>query len=683
MPHKRFRTNCWCAALMQQIQALFSPFLFLVLVVTSHAESTPVKQIYSRPLPATRLTGDMKTPVIDGDLSDPAWQKATRVATFYDVSTSKPVADQTDIFLLYDDKALYIAYHCHDSHPESIVARETVRDANLFNDDFVRVELDPFLTYKFNDFSMFALNPLGTQQTRQSGGRAGKLEWQGDWEGKAKRVADGWTAEMRIPWSILSYPRGKKPCCMGINFRRRQQRTQIESCWSDLGPQGFSEREGLLQNVEPPDKAWQPKLSLLPYFMPSVHGVGDHSQSRIGLDARFQPTPELTSVATLNPDFASVEGAVESVAFSRSERFVPDHRPFFLEGRNYLGLGQGYQIGSFFDSARITQVDTGFKLYGKVTPQTTLGFLSTLALGHQANFVTQLRRDINATSSVSAILLQRLAPGEDNTVFALNPTVRRGKWSVDGQVAQTLGPEAGGMAWTAAVNLEDKNLFTTIRYRRVGASFLDRLGFIDFNDYRGFSSFTNWSGEWRHGFFRNFNFEFNPLWEEHLDGRRFRHRASSNLYMETRSDLGMSIGVDGGKFDNDDDLLFNAGLTVGASNRFRQWGMFLSTGKQANRPYTSIGPTIGLRLFRHLDVNFSSFLQNYEGITQQHIITFNYQLSPYRSWGGRMVIQDSNTNYYLSFRNAGRGGMDTYFIIGDPNSSRFTQRVLLKFVFAI
>ena len=90
---------------------------------------------------------------------------------------------------------------------------------------------------------------------------------------------------------------------------------------------------------------------MLPYLMPSGLVTGGRGQVQMGLDVRYQPTPELTSVATLNPDFASVEGAVESIGFSRSERFVPDARPFFLEGRNYLQLGDFYAIGSYFDSA--------------------------------------------------------------------------------------------------------------------------------------------------------------------------------------------------------------------------------------------------------------------------------------------------------------------------------------------
>jgi len=48
-----------------------------------------------------------------------------------------------------------------------------------------------------------------------------------------------------------------------------------------------------------------------------------------------------------------------------------------------------------------------------------------------------------------------------------------------------------------------------------------------------------------------------------------------------------------------------------------------------------------------------------------------------------MVIQDSGSNIYFSYRNSGRRGMDTYFIIGDPNAQRTVKRVMLKLVFAL
>jgi hypothetical protein len=644
--------------------------------------TVPDAQSFNRTLSAAVLPEGVKPPVIDGDLNDLAWQSAAHATIFYDPQSGKPVSDQTVAYLTSDKKYLYVGFACTDSQPNGIVARETIRDAQLDNDDTVAIILDTFLSFKHEDRSVFMVNPLGTRNAQLGGGRAGKLEWQGDWDAATRRTPTGWTAEMRIPWGILSYPRTGR-LTIGLNFRRVQPRTRIESQWSNLGPQGFQEREGRWLNVEAPSQGWKPRLSFLPYLLPTGQVGSGASSIRAGLDARYQPTPEITAVGTLNPDFASVEGAIESIAFSRSERFVPDKRPFFLEGRDYLNSGADYQLGNLFYSRRIEFVDVGLKTYGKITPQTTLGVLGTFAPGRENNLVAQLRRDFGPTTSASVSLLQRVKAGEDNTVAVFSPHSRWGKWSADGQVAKSLGPKASGLAWTGAGNLEDKNLFATLRYRDVGETFVDRLGLIEFNDYRGWSGFLDWGAEWRHGNLRNFEFSFFPTFDWHQDGRPFRRRAGIGLNVETRSDYRFGINVDGGKFDNDSDLTYGLSLGGGVSNRFRQWGLNLTTGTQAHKPYTAFGPTISLRFLKKLDVAVSTFFQNYQGVSQQHILTFNYEMSPFRSWGGRLVIQDANTNFYLSYRNAGRGGLDTYFILGDPNARRFAQRVMMKWVFAL
>jgi hypothetical protein len=636
-----------------------------------------------RCLPAAKLPPDVKPPILDGDLSDPAWKLAAKAEIFLDPQTARPTQDQTEAYLLYDSRYIYVAFHCHESQPNAIVARETVRDSNLGDDDTVRVEIDPFHTCKFEDCASFTVNPLGTRNAHLGGGRAGKLEWQGDWDAATRRTPDGWTAEMRIPWAILSYPQHRGRMTMGINFYRAQQRTRITSFWSDLGPQQFYEREGIWQGVEAPAQTWKPRFSVLPYLEPIGEGAGSANRVHSGLDARYQPTPEMTAVATINPDFASVEGAVEGIAFTRSERYVPERRPFFLEGGDYLRMGQGYAIGQYFNSTHIPQFDTGIKLYGKIDPKNTIGMLGTLAVGQQANYVAQLRHEFSTTSSANLMVLQRLEAGNDNTVAALGQSFRKGKWSVDGQFAQSAGVDAGGSAWTGAINLEDRNLFTTIRYLHVGEKFVDRLGTISFNDFQGWSSYTHWGAEWRHGPLRGFNVDVFPTLDWHTDGRPFRRQLGLGFGFDTRNDYTMGFHVEGGKFDADTDFTYGLDFGGGVSNRFRQWRFSVTTGQQANLPYTAFGPSFSVRLAKKLDLSVSSFLQSYQGLSQQHILTFSYELSPYRSWGGRVVVQDADTNFYISYRNSGRGGMDTYLILGDPNAKRFTKRIMMKWVFAI
>ena len=350
-----------------------------------------------RRLPAVRCS---VPPAIDGDLSDPAWQEAPVATGFADEFSGATDIDPTEARVCYDDEAIYVAFRCHDSQPNAIVAREIRRNAEFEGEDTVTFVLDPYLARRGDDMNWFTVNALGTGRAELAGGRARKVEWEGEWTSAARRTETGWEAELRIPWAMLSYP-ARRPLTMGINFMRRQERTRLRSHWSFLGYRYRWEQSGLWEGVEPPRAAFRPTLSLLPYASPG-YLWGRGSRLRAGLDARLTLTPELTGVATLNPDFASVEGAVEGIEFSRSERFVPETRPFFLEGIELFGTPH-----QLVYTRRIVDPRAGVKVTGKLGG---LGVAYLSALDDAAGpagedvavHVARLRRDIGASSVAGA-----------------------------------------------------------------------------------------------------------------------------------------------------------------------------------------------------------------------------------------------------------------------------------------
>lgn len=629
-------------------------------------------------------------PAIDGDLSDPAWQSAPKAERFYDRQQGSIAPDQTDAWLTYDATYLYVAFHCRDSQPEKITARETVRDQKYANsmsmmmldsEDNVEITFDPFLSHNENDLSKFSVNAIGTKSARLSGGRAGKAEWKGDWGAAVKRVPDGWTAEMRIPWAILNYPNGGKPARMGVNFWRFQERTKIQSIWSNIGQQRFNELEGIWDGVTVPAAAFRPKLSLLPYVMPGLDRA--RPTLRTGLDARYTITPELTAVSTVNPDFGTIEGAVEGIQFSRSERFVEERRPFFLEGRDYFDAGEFFSIGPYFYSQRIQGFDLGTKVYGKITPKDTIGFLHAVDFDHQQDIVARYRHEISPTQSAGLFLTQRTATHDNDAVGFLLHSIRWGKFGIDTHVGTSAGRDAGGDAQHLNLTYGDKNNFTSLLFFNVAPQFRDVNGLIWFTDYRGVQLYNEWGTEWRKGFWRSFNVDFYPDYTFHRDGRPFKRGVGIGARIDTRSDWRFRADYQHEMFDDTTDATVSVRVRRGVSNRFRQWGLLFSTGKQADRPYSFVGPEGSIRLFRRFDLAYGAGIQAYEGHTQQHILTMNYELSPSRSIGGRVVVQDSYTNWYVSYRSSGERGTEIYFIIGDPNALRFKEQVRLKLVFAI
>ena len=67
-------------------------------------------------------------PVIDGRLDDAVWQQAEPITDFHQIrpGNGTPPSERTEVYLVYDDRALYIGARMYDSEPGRIAA-PTVR----------------------------------------------------------------------------------------------------------------------------------------------------------------------------------------------------------------------------------------------------------------------------------------------------------------------------------------------------------------------------------------------------------------------------------------------------------------------------------------------------------------------------------------------------------------------------
>lgn len=648
----------------------------------------------SRPLRAHRRTASV--PTLDGELSDSAWKDVPTASEFTDPQTGRLAADPTVARLTYDNESIYVAIECRDSQPEGIVGRELERDSLYRGDrnseDWVEVAFDPFLSFKENDQARFAVNALGTRSARFGGGRANKAEWSGSWDAAVKRTPTGWSAELRIPWKVLNYPAGQvgQKRDFGLNFTRFQYRTRIRSQWSNTGLQGFSNLIGRWKDVEVPRSAFHPTLSTLPYTL--TFGGDGPAVERMGIDARYQATPDLTAVVSANPDFATVENAVQSIGFSRSERFVEERRPFFLEGGDYFRTGQFFSLGPLFYSNRIEKFDVGAKVFGKLSPQDTIGVLLTEDFGNRSDLVARYRRDLSPTAQAGVFMSQKDAlAGDHNSVGGAFANNRWGKVGFDSQHffsgGRVEGEKADGYASSNNFQYFDGNHFTSVQYLTASKDFRDANGLVFFNDFKGFSGYHNWSREWRKGAWRSFNVDFGPQYWWHQDGRPFQRGASLGVNFQTRSDWSLGVNVNHSRFDEQTDRTIGFRLTSGVSNRFKSYGLNFSTGTQGGAPTRFFGPQVSVRMLKRLDVIYQGGIQEQNGWNRQHIATFNYQFSGTRTLGGRVVSQTEpgkapNTNWYVSYRNAGGAGTELYFLFGDPNAVKFTPRAAVKLVFA-
>jgi hypothetical protein len=144
---------------------------------------------------------------IDGRLDDPLWAKAVEV-TLVQAANGQTTRQTTTARLLWDDRYLYIGFHCED---ERVYASMHERGMHLWEEEVVEVFIDD----DCDDYSYaeFEVNPLNTilELYLHKRGDVWKQLW--DWQSPGMRTAvtvDGnpadpdskdrsWTVVMALP----------------------------------------------------------------------------------------------------------------------------------------------------------------------------------------------------------------------------------------------------------------------------------------------------------------------------------------------------------------------------------------------------------------------------------------------------------------------------------------------------
>jgi hypothetical protein len=349
---------------------------------------------------------------LDGALDDGAWRAAPRFGDFIQQSPNegRPATERTEFQVAYTDDALHVAIRAFDSKPEGIAALLSRRDEQAPSDE-VTVSIDGFRDRR-TGFS-FSVNAAGVKRDALLFDDSWRNEsWDAVWDAKVRIDAEGWTAELRIPWGQLRFAPAPE-LVLGFNVSRRVNRLNETQFWR-LPPKnapGFVSLFGDLvgiSGVTPPRR-----LEVLPYtatsqlWRPAVAGnpfrTGVTRRATLGGDVKLGVTSALTLTATINPDFGQVEADPAVVNLSAFESFFSERRPFFTEGSDVFrfriadGDGDGSEEVLFY-TRRIGRAPQGWadprggfaeqidrttilgagKLSGKTRSGWTLGLLGAL-----------------------------------------------------------------------------------------------------------------------------------------------------------------------------------------------------------------------------------------------------------------------------------------------------------------
>jgi hypothetical protein len=461
-------------------------------------------------------------PVIDGKLDDPVWQQAAVLGDFTQSNPDegKPPTQRTEVRLGYDAQNLYFGIRCYDTEPDKIIAPVMQRDGDLTTDDSIWIVLDTFHDRR-NGF-LFVTNPRGAMVDGQvrNEGQDTPYDWDGIWQVATTRDAQGWTAEIAIPFKTLRY--SPKSPAWGFNVWRYLARRREESAWRPIRQEWgrlarfkvsqYGEIRGL-GDLEPGGR-----YSFIPYALGRSRdqdrfgssGSGTSTQGQFGGDLKVSITPELVGDLTVRTDFAEAEADQEAINLTRYKIDYPEKRQFFLEGANlfYFGdritpfdppqpfrLFNSRQIGLAENGRVEVPVLGGGKVSGRVG-ETSVGLLNMTT--ERTSFIDDAgRRAVEPRTNFTVVRLkQDIAPGATVGVIGLNKDQSNGhtnrsvgadwdlalgsRLSTEGFFAKTYTPGLRGDdgAWSADLIYQGPYVRLGETYKDFGNNFNPEMGFI-------------------------------------------------------------------------------------------------------------------------------------------------------------------------------------------------------------
>jgi|TARA_B110000503_G_scaffold85719_1_gene130516 hypothetical protein len=510
-------------------------------------------------------------PKIDGIINDEQW-KGLNAATDFERwmpinGSSERKGYENYVYMGYDDNAIYIAAKFNNPNPVPIEFSQ--------RDDIWEVNAETFFV-SINTFDdniseqSFLVTSAGTLGDSYSSGEMSDDDFDFDtvFESKVNVNKEGWTLEMRIPYSALRFP-SKNIQKWGINFGRKIADLGEVYTWNfvDLKNMKYSESMGItseIKNISPPVR-----LFFYPYAQSSVD-LNKSNKPLIGysagMDLKYGINNSFTLDATLIPDFGQVAYDEEELNLGPFEQRFDENRSFFTEGAILFKKAdsRGYRGGNFFYSRRIGE-DISFeeedllnedeevltydrkadllnsiKLTGTTNSGLSIGFI---------NSITDNAYAIVTNSSTGKVRTEKIASITNYNVISLSQQILNDYSTISFLNANV---NRSGSFKNSNNSTIVFNLFDYKRKFNISGNFFqsDSPTFSSTKGFRGSINFSELTGNFRFGFgwdgvdanyYQNDLGYYNNRNDQRISGRiRYTTFESTNLYEKIEAYLWMS-----------------------------------------------------------------------------------------------------------------------------------------------
>jgi len=376
-------------------------------------------------------------------------------------------AQQTQVYIGYDQENIYAVFLAFDTNPELIRANLSSRE-NVFEDDRVGFMVDTFNDQR-SSFT-FVTTPMGVQSDSrwtESSSRRGGFDPTFDavWDSEGQLTDQGYMALMAVPFRSLRFNESNEQVWR-IGFYRNIPRYGEDSFW----PEYSINVEGRLNQIAPlagiSDVSPGNNFQVIPFFFAREVDALNRSfvagpkfertsEQEMGVDAKFVFNDSWALDLTLNPDFSQVESDEPQVTVNeRFEVQFPERRPFFIENADFFSTDS-----TLVFTRRIVDPEGGIRVTGR---SGEYGFGSILindaAPGFNRNVDDPLRgekaniaivrgfRDLGEQDTVGFLATERQLGDGYNRVLSFDGRFKfTDNWSTQMQLVGTESePSTGG-----------------------------------------------------------------------------------------------------------------------------------------------------------------------------------------------------------------------------------------------
>ncbi|MYE13074.1 MAG: hypothetical protein F4X99_15755, partial [Gammaproteobacteria bacterium] len=266
--------------------------------------------------------------VLDGVLDEAVWAETPGYDGMRVIQPDTLVEPRyrTVVRYLYTERGLYVGAWM-EQPPETLLARLSSRDEHINRDNFgITLDTSGEGLYGF----WFTINLGGTvMDGKVEPERQFTVEWDGPWESATAELSDGWSAEVFLPWSMLSMPAVTDDREMGIWVDRQVAHIDERWSWPAL-PFTAARFLSAFGRLKVPGVAPRQELSLFPYASATFDQVGNDEEANVGLDVFWRPSTAFQVTGAVNPDFGAVESDDVVINLTARETYFPEKRLFFL-----------------------------------------------------------------------------------------------------------------------------------------------------------------------------------------------------------------------------------------------------------------------------------------------------------------------------------------------------------------